>query len=122
MTDKTFTDFQKDLEYIKAVSYSNLFSTPEYTNSEHYRGEGFHLTNPSALSDKIIISQNNTIIALLVSLHQKINKLENLSKEKQKVQIDIDNITDQFKNINLNKKNKVKKDFQFIQFKDNPTL
>ena len=51
-----------------------------------------YLENPEGIasykapseSDKIIIRQNNTIILLLLSLHNKIDKIENTNLEKQK--------------------------------------
>ena len=62
--------------------------------------------SPSEL-DKIIIRQNNTIILLLLSLHNKIDKTENSNLEKQKgkdYSKDLENIIGQLDNIKITEK------------------
>ena len=74
-----------------------------------------YLENPEGItsykapseSDKIIIRQNNTIILLLLSLHNKIEKIENTNLEKQKgkdYSKDLENIIWQLDNIKITEK------------------
>ena len=58
-------------------------------------------------SDKIIIRQNNTIILLLLSLHNRIDKIENTNIERQKgkdYSKDLENIIGQLSNIKITEK------------------
>lgn len=69
-TDKTYSRAIENPTYLKAISEVSAFGKPE----------GFSSHIAGSTSDNIIIKQNNTIIALLLEIS---NKLDKVLKDKE---------------------------------------
>lgn len=70
----------------------------EYTKKFQPEPEGFSSFNTTNAADKVIIRQNNIIIRLLLSLHDKLDKL---NTEKINLESDLSSLTNKLDNFDL---------------------
>ena len=88
------------------VFYPDYLKTLEELKYYHQDSLGLTDYSGASASDKIYPKQNNSIIALLISLHKKVDTITEKVRVLQidKFEKDLEEITDQFKKLPVTKK------------------